>query len=548
MIDVLVIGSGAGGSALALSLAQAGLQVLVLEKGRRHDPPRDYLHDELEATFGDLFTPSPQKDPHVVVRPDGETKRSNLGWTAVCVGGGTQHMGGFLYRFHPDDFRLRSRFGGDTGDALVDWPYDYEELEPWYSKAEWEVGVAGAAGSNPFEGPRSRPYPLEPVRTHPLTETLDRAAQRLGLHPFPTPRSVNPVPYGGRPACSYCRLCAGFGCPTGARGTAGSALLPRAEATGRCRVVAEAMVREITVGPDGRATGCVYLDREGAEHRVRASVVCLSASAVESARLLLLSRSPLFPDGLGNGSGLVGRHLQLHAYSGARGRFEHGRHPDLPLEDPHPFLERSVMDHYFLPEGISEPAKGGLYRFGFPQMQPIMESIFAARRNGNVLWGRELKRALRERFLRHRTVGFEVFHDYLPGAGTFVELDPEVRDPWGLPAARIHLDPSPHHERVGRWLVDQGMELLQEMGVDEVEPAGVGETVPFLVHGTCRAGDDPERSVLDPHCRSHEVPNLFVVDGSFMPVSGGAAPTLTILANAFRTADHVAALARRSEL
>ncbi len=544
MTEVLIIGSGAGGGALALSLARSGFDVLVLEKGRRLDRHQHYRHDEMEATFGDLFTPSLGRDPHVVVYPGRKPQLSRIGWTAICVGGGTEHMGGFLYRFHPEDFRLGSRFG--DGNGLVDWPYSYDELEPWYCQAEWEVGVSGVAGANPFEGPRSRPYPMPPLVTHPLTAALDRAATHLGLHPFPTPRSINSAPYQGRPACSYCRFCAGFGCPTGARGSAAAALLPRAEATGRCRVVANAMVRKITVNAFGKADGCVYLDRDGREVRVQAKVVCLSASAVESARLLLLSRSTLFPEGLANGNGLVGQHLQFHAYSGARGRFADDAHTNLPLDDPHPFLDRSIMDHYFLPDGVSEPAKGGVFRFGLPQLLPITESVLAGD-NGN-LWGSALKQRLQDYLSRHRAVGFEVFHDFLPNTGTYSELDPELRDSWGLPVARIHLDPSPHHARAGQWLQERGIEVLREMGADDIAATGVGHTVPFLVHGTCRAGRNAETSVLDPWCRSHQVPNLFVVDGSFMPTSGGAAPTLTILANAFRTADHIATLARQGEL
>ncbi|MGD2071356.1 MAG: GMC family oxidoreductase N-terminal domain-containing protein, partial [Gemmatimonadota bacterium] len=271
--DVLIIGSGAGGGPLARSLARTGLRVLVLEKGPRFERP-DYTHEEGGVGPED-FTPSPEEDPHTVVtRKTPEPRRTNLGWIASCVGGGTSHMGAYLYRFHPDDFRMGSRFGdrGELGEALVDWPYGYDELEPYYATAEWEVGVSGgepAGGSNPGEGRRSRPYPMPPLTPHPIGADLDAACRRLGLHPFPTPRSINSREYAGRPGCAYCLSCAGYGCPVGARGSTQEALLPRAEATGRCTVRSRAMVREILVGRDGRARGCVWIDEEGQEHEAR---------------------------------------------------------------------------------------------------------------------------------------------------------------------------------------------------------------------------------------------------------------------------------------
>jgi choline dehydrogenase-like flavoprotein len=547
MRDALVIGSGAGGGPLALTLARQGLDVLVLEKGPAH-APEDYLHDELAmSTKRGFFVPRIEDDPHTVLLP-GKTKseRTHLGWVASCVGGGTAHMGGYLYRFHPDDFRMRSRFG--EHEELADWPFGYDELEQYYTRAEWEVGVSGTAGTNPFEGPRSRPYPMPPLDSHPLTSQLDASCERLGLHPFPTPRAVNSQPYQGRPACAYCRSCGGFGCAVGARGSTQAALLPRAEATGRCEVRSGAMVREITIGPDGRATGCVYLDNNGQELAVQARVVCVCCSAVESARLLLLSRSSRFPDGLANGSGLVGRHLQLHGVSLGEGRFRYDRHDDKPLRHPHPFLGRSLMDHYFLPAGVSDLPKGGLLRFGLPTAGPITVGRSLAHANGSLVWGSELKARIREYFCDYRTLYFEVFQDFVPNAQTFIDLDPEVKDRWGLPVARIHLQPSRHQQIAGRWLQERGLEVLAGMGADELLPGVCGATATFLVHGTCRAGEDAETSVLDPYCQAHEVPNLFVVDGSFMPTSGGAPPTLTILANSFRVADHLVERARRGEL
>lgn len=545
LTDVLIVGSGAGGGPLALTLSRAGLDVLVLEKGPlfTRDDYRD--QDEFAVRQG-VFFPRIDEDPHTVVTPTTtQPVRTQLGWTGSCVGGGTVHMGSFLYRFHPDDFRVRSRFG--PYEEVADWPYGYDELEPYYTRAEWEIGLSGLGGASPFEGPRSKPYPMPPLPAHPLTGPLEDVCRRRGLHPFPTPRGINSRPYQERPACEPCAFCIGYGCPTGARGSSQEALLSRAVAAGRCRVVPRAMVREITVDPQGRATGCRWIDEEGAEHEVSARVVCVCCSAVESARLLLLSKSPRFPDGLANDNGRVGRHLQFHGVTMGYGVFRQDRHPDLPLAGRSPFLDRSLLDYYHLPEGIGEIGKGGLLRFGLAQVQPVLEAQQLATAGGKLVWGEELARRLRERFVEERRVEFEVFHDFFPNARTYVELDPEVRDRWGLPVARIHLDLPAHQRVAGQWVGDRALEILGDLGADHAGFDIVGGTSSYLVHGTCRAGHDPETSVLDGYCRAHAVPNLFVVDGSFMPTSGAAAPTLTILAASFRTAEHILAQARRRD-
>ena len=550
--DAVIVGSGAGGGPLALVLAQAGWKVLVLEKGPEYRR-EDYLHDEaLIAEGGGFFVPTVEEDPHVLVTAGNEAAavRSSFGWTARCVGGGTTHMGSYLYRYHPDDFRLRSRFG--AGEGRVDWPYSYAELEPFYGRAEQEVGVSGAGGRHPFEGPRSSPYPMEPLAVHPLAEVLDRACDDLGLHPFPTPRGINSEAYQGRPVCSYCDLCGSFGCPTGARGTSQEAFLARAVATGNCELRSGAMVArvtaEISAGRRGRASGCLYFDAEGIERRVRARVVCVCCSAVESARLLLLSESTAFPEGLANGNGLVGRHLQFHTDSTGRGRFRYRHHPDLDLRSPRPFLNRSLMDLYFLPEELGAGPRGGLLRFGLSAPAPGAVARRLATEGGSRIGGAELQRRLNEYFHELREAHVEVFQDFPPNEGTYVELDPEVRDRWGLPVARIHLEPSPRPGHLSQGLVDRGLEVFEAMGADQVLTTQLAAVSSFLVHGTCRAGADPETSVLDPDCQSHEVAGLFVVDGSFLPVAAAAPPTLTILANAFRTGERMLELGRRGEL
>lgn len=518
MYDAVIVGSGAGGGAVAWRLAAAGWRVLVLEKGPRH-AREDYRHGPGGLRPGD-FVPAVDVDPHTVVTARTTTPvRTTLGWIATCVGGGTAHMGGYFYRFHPDDFRMQSRFGAYL--SIADWPYGYADLEPYYMLAEEMMGVSGAAGADPFAGARSGPYPMPPLEAHPFAVAVDEACRGRGWHPFPTPRAINSRPYDGRPACSYCRLCASYGCPVGARGTSQETFIAHAEATGRCEVRPLSMVREIVMADGDRAAGCFYTDAEGREQFAAARTVCVAASAVESARLLLLS-------GLANDEGQVGRNLQFHAVTMGQALFELDREPAGLLRNDFPFLGRSIADFYFLPEGVSDLPKGGMIRFGIaPQVAGPQYLTPTA---------------------EQRVLYFEGFHDFLPNAQTFVTLDDAVTDRWSLPVARIHLDLPPHHRKAGRFLADRAFEVYEDLGATEGVTTDVGGTSSYLVHGTCRAGRDPRTSVLDPFCRVHGLRNLFVTDGSFMPTSGGASTTLTIVANALRTADHILQRSSRAEL
>ncbi|MEA2488844.1 MAG: hypothetical protein QOH21_636 [Acidobacteriota bacterium] len=504
MHDAVIVGSGAGGGALAWRLASAGWRVLVLEKGPRY-LREDYRHAPGGLRPGD-FVPPVDTDPHTVVTARTTTPvRTTLGWIATCVGGGTVHMGGYFYRFHPDDFRMQSRFGDYL--SLADWPYSYEELEPYYALAERMMGVSGAADT----------HPLPSLDAHPFAASVEEACRARGWHPFPTPRAINSQEYDGRPACEYCRLCASYGCPVGARGTSQETFIAHAEATGRCEVRPLSMVREVVKADGDRVSGCSYIDAEGNEQFAAARVVCVSASAIESARLLLLSL-------LGNDEGQVGRNLQFHAVTMGQALFELDRAP--LLRHDFPFLGRSIADFYFLPDGVSDLAKGGMIRFG---IAPEASAYLPAGPEQRVLY-------------------FEAFHDFLPNAQTFVTLDETITDRWGLPSAQIHLDLPAHHRRAGRFLADRAFEVYEDLGATEGVTTDVGGTSAYLVHGTCRAGRDPRSSVLDPFCRVHALRNLFVADGAFMPTSGGASTTLTIVANALRTADHILQRSARGEL
>ncbi|MBX5483324.1 MAG: GMC family oxidoreductase [Myxococcaceae bacterium] len=537
-VDVCIIGSGAGGAPMALELGRAGFKVVVLEKGRWHKK-EDFVHDEILNSRRNFFMPLPWDEPHLVRGGvDAPFRRTNEAWTANVVGGGTVHMSGYFYRLKPMDFRLRSELGPVPGANLADWPIRYEDLAPYYDRAEEELGVSGEVQPHPFAEPRHKPYPLPPLWAHPIAKEIDAACSALGLHPLTTARGIISRNYRGRAACHYCALCGSYGCESDSKSSTLAALIPAAVATGNVEIRPQSMATEIEVDAAGRAKSVVYLDANGVRQEQPAKFVVVSATAVESARLLLNSQSGRFPRGLGNNNGLVGKNLVFSSFGQSKAIFRvSSRKKEWPwLSDPAPFVQRSVQDFYAMPDARHGFRKGGTIGFMWSHPNPIYAAINIAGTGRRGLFGKALKDALRE-YRDSKILEFEIYGEFLPNDGTFVSVEPGVKDKYGLPVAAITLTRHPTDLVMTKYLVERGEEILKALHPDRLERVGIAGETTILQGGTCRFGKDPAQSVLDPECRLHEVPNVYVVDGSFMPSSGGVPFTLTIVANAFRVAN-----------
>lgn len=552
--DVCVVGSGGGGGPVAFSLARAGYSVVVLEKGPWLREA-DFVKDEISQCRRRAFVPSLRDEPQVVeLRQDDGSFRSwptpETGWdfwNGSLVGGASNLMSGFFLRLKPVDFRLRSELGAIDGAEVADWPIDYDTLEPWYARVEGEVGVSGRVVPHPFAEPRSTPdFPLPPTLEHPFAAAFDATCVERGLHPLPLPRAVLSHPHQDRISCSYTGFCGSYGCATGAKGSARAAFIDRAVATGRCEVRPHSMVRRLVSDERGRVVAAEYhATAEGhVVRRVDARVFVVACQAVETARLLLLSTGPRHAEGLGNRSGQVGRNLVFSTAGWGEGAFpldelEPARAEG--LRSVLPFVNRSLQDWYLFDDPESGArTKGGTIDFLLPNPNPIAAAVWLTRSRSGRVWGQPLKERLERYFKREAHLMFEVFADWLPTPDGFVTLDRGVRDRWGQPVAKVRIGRHRHNHHVASFLADRGREVLEAMGAEDLKGRVSGNPATNLIAGGCRFGTDPATSVLDPDCRAHDTPNLFVTDGSFMPTGGSVPYTWTIYANALRVAGVIA--------
>ena len=328
--DAIIIGSGAGGGIVAGVLAEAGKHVLLLERGPAlsfSQVGRDHLRNQRLSRYGHNAGPELEGNPRVFVNPEGDVQivrphEPDYHNNAACLGGGTRVYGAQAWRFMPADFRMASTYGVPEGSSLADWPITYDELEPFYERAEWELGVAGDGQALRDITPRRRDYPLPPVNSSPQTDALKRGAAQLNWSTNPVPLLINTKPYGGRDACIGCKYCVGFACPTDAKNGSQNTMIPRALATGNCTLVTKAIVNHIETDSRGDVDGVSYIieTKTGTQtHSAKAKIVIVSAGAIESARLLLNSQSTHHPNGLGNEYDQVGRNLQGHLYPRAYG-------------------------------------------------------------------------------------------------------------------------------------------------------------------------------------------------------------------------------------
>jgi choline dehydrogenase-like flavoprotein len=556
--DVCIIGSGAGGGVAAKILTEGGLSVVLLEAGPPLHPEKDYkmfvwpyelphrgvgVGGKAADNFGEFLAPNGAW--RIEGEPYTSAPGSNFQWfRSRIVGGRTNHWGRIALRFAPVDFKSKSRDG--LGE---DWPISYDDLSPYYDKVESYIGVFGTK-ENISNAPDGVFLPSPKPRCSELL--IKKACDKLNITCIPSRLAILTKPLNGRPACHYCGQC-GRGCTTASNFSSSQVMIPPALQTGRLTMLTGAMAREILVGPDGKATGVSYIDKDTrTEKRVLARAIVVAASACESARLLLNSRSKLFPDGLANSSGQVGRNLTDSVGSSGWGYV-----PQMEKIPPHNHDGTGGMHMYIpwwkfdrkneFPRGYHIEFGGGREMPGAGMFDDVCDEFEG--------YGAELKRTCRKQY--GASVGFAGRGEMLANPDTYCEIDPEVVDQFGIPVLRFHFKWSEYEIRMAKDMQETFRAIVEAMGGEYKTKTDLGGQNPFgiedggkIIHevGTARMGADPRTSVLNSYCQSHDVKNLFVTDGAPLVTNPDKNPTLTIMALSWRASEYLLTEAKKGSL
>ena len=555
--DVCIIGSGAGGGMAAYALAQAGANVIMLEAGG----PWDNTSDDSKMLIPNWM--SPRRGGSTPDRPFGEFDACIGGWNidgepytraegtrfdwwrARMVGGRTNHWGRISLRFGPDDFRRKSIDG--LGD---DWPITYDDVAPYYDRLDRLIGIFGSREGLPNDPDGIFQPPPKP-RCYELL--VKKACNELNITCIPGRLSILTQPLNGRPACHYCGHC-NRGCKTNSNFSSTNVLIFPALETGRLTLRTNAMAREVTLDSRGRANGVSFIDKEtGADEHVQARVVVLAASALESTRILLNSKSSLFPDGLANTSGVLGKYLTDTTGTDVAGFIpaleNHVVHNERGVQGGHVYmpwwLDNSKLD---FPRGYHIEVWGGLGEPG----AGFMGGIHRYPPGGG--YGVDLKRQYRRYY--GTTVGFSGRGEMIPNEHSYAELDPEVKDRFGIPVLRFHWQWSDYEYNQVRHMQQTFRAIIEQMGGTVFSPMPTREqgygiaTGGRIIHelGGARMGNDPSSSVFNRWSQAHDVPNLFAVDGATFVSQADKNPTWTIMALAWRAADYIMEQRRQGAL
>ena len=542
-VDFVIVGSGSAGGIIAKELSAAGHSVVVLEQGP-HLQASDFTHDEWGIDHNyDMKWSTRQGYPQTFRKSENEEAelRDSVCGYAHNVGGSSVHFSGNFWRFRPIDFMEATVRGTVGGTNFADWPISYEDLEPYYTKVDWEIGVSGLQG--PWDPPRSREYPCPPMPIKGSDVLLERAAKQLGLTPYPAPVAILSQPFNGRPGCIHCGFCNGFGCEVNAKSSSMIAMIPLALASGNCELRTGCTVSRVHTNAAGRVTEVVYWDEESVERAQRAKAVILCANGAETPRLLLMSESPLFPDGLANTSGFVGQNLMFNGHSSVTGLF--GAPVNAWKSVP---TTRVVHDFYELDPNLGFYGGGGIDGRHPTRGVPLGFGLVSGQVFDGPSWGVGYKNNLAYEF--SHVAAFNGHTTSLPQGSNNVTLDPTYKDKFGRPAIRCtYMD---HEDDLAtmRWFLNKSTELMEAAGAVKIAATypETGQEGSVHLLGTCRMGDDPNTSVIDSNNRSHDVPNLFMCDGSTLVTSGRGQPTMTIMALAFRAAEMINNAARRNEI
>ena len=551
--DVVVVGLGGAGGVAVEPLTAAGLEVVALEAGTWLGP-RDFAPDELRNNYRGWPQAAQKANREIPVhRPSTsapDSPRAAIHPMMNGVGGTTLHYWAQSWRLNPWDFKVVSettrRYGAariPAGSTVEDWPFGLAELEPYYDRVEYALGVSGQAGNvngvidprgNTFEGPRARAYPMPPLRGTEFTDLMGTAARRLGWNPFPGPAAVNSEQYDARSACLYHGYCSRGGCHVSAKNSTAVSTIPRAQRTGNLEIVTEAHVTRIRVDREGRASGVEYI-KNGETYVQPADVVLLASYTYENTRLLLLSTSAAYPSGLANNHGQVGRHYFTHnQLAGVLALFPHelNRWYGLPAQGV--AIDEWADDNF---DHANLDFIGGGNLWVYSDQRPIaaasMPTFDRAPR-----WGAEWKKFVTAN--ADRWTNSYIQKTTLPYEDNYLDLHPTVRDPLGDPVCRITADYKDNERKLAAFTQDKMEQWFREAGAIATLRAPIGTMgVSTHAYGGTRMGDDADTNVVDRYGFCHEVPNLGILGASVMGTSGARNPTLTAQALAWRTAQRL---------
>jgi len=503
---VVIIGTGAGGGVLANELAQKGVGVVALEAGGRY-LPEDYVNDEWES-FGQLSWLDARTT-------SGDWRVANdfsglPAWIVKAVGGTTTHWAGASLRIQEHEFKAKTNYGAVTGANLLDWPITLADLEPYYEKAETKLGVtrtgdrAGLPGNNNFK-------------------VFEAGAKALGYKDVHTGRmAINSAENDDRMACQQTGFCF-QGCKWGAKWSAAYTDIPRGEATGNLEVRDHAHVLKIEHDDSGRVTGVLYADKDGNQHLQKARIVCVAGNSIESPRLLLNSASSMYPDGLANSSGQVGRNYMRHMTGSVYAVF------DQPVK----MWRGTTMAGIIQDEARHDPSRGFVGGYELETLSLGLPFMAAFLDPGG--WGREFATALDS---YENMAGMWIVGEDMPQETNRITLNHDVKDQFGLPAPNVHFDDHPNDIAMRNHAYKQGMAVYDAVGATRAFPTPPYPSTHNL--GTNRMSENPRDGVVNKHGQTHDINNLFISDGSQFTTGASENPTLTIVALAIRQADHIA--------
>ena len=552
--DIVIIGAGPGGGTSAWALSAYGYRVLVLEAGPAYDPHTDYLLDKPEweqskfpdrakhkgrYSYGQMQKLESRWDKlrswnHIHGRFNTSDRRMVSGYHHMRgIGGSTLVFSGEAHRFHPDSMKMKSRFG-----VAADWPIDYRELEPYYCRAEQVIGVAGP-DNDPVRF-MSKPYPL-PAHKHSYSNLrIIEGFRKLGMKMVPNSLAILSKPYDDRPECNYCANC-NRGCPRKDKGSVDVTFMKKAADSGFCTVRTDCQVTNLEAGLHDTVSRVHYVDGNGNAGTASGRVVIAACGAIETPRLLLLSENSYAPEGIANESGHVGQHF-MDTLSWVAS----GLHPE-PLGSFRGLSSDSICWDFNAPDSIPGVIGGCRFAIAASEADFVGPINYAQRVVKG--WGKEHKEKMRRSFGKVLTISS--LCESLPNEKAYIDLAPDEKDSLGLSTARIHSYLDETALRRLEFTTDKIRDLLSASGVEKIfeEYSSYDFFNSTHVFGTCRMGDDHRESVVDRFCRSHRWKNLFIVDASVFPSSGGGeSPSLTIEALAIRTSEHISNLAKKGEL